>query len=434
MSNMIVRSSGGGLAVNNGPTVLGEREAKIPIGGKIRPGIKVLTSTALKHPHAKAIYDAGVAAGHKWDKIEKELVTKCNFDKSPLTPRNVQYFTVFREDFTNPETADQILEQYGSDVDGHRRLLRFPVIFPTDSWQANMPHDLRAYTRSELQYWSDYDQNGMRRCFTKASVAVDPKSQRAPRLFGGRPSVPRPDNGGVCDPEKCPQYQSGLCNLTGNLLFFIPGIPGGAAISLPFKSFYGMEQARQTMAMVAFLRGGRISGTHEGKPIFWITKKLQEVSMIDRETGKPKRVAHWIVTLEADIDMLKVFRAAEERMATAREDGALAAAALSAPVTDQPLVHDDDDHGDVLHGELVDPAPAVEAFTTVADGRRAVADLLAAAGITPESFSAWNTSRTGDQHWGQRLETLQEAHTMLRNALEGDIVAWKRERNLDAPF
>src|SRR5690606_16408258 len=108
-------------------SVLGEREAKIPVGGKIRPGIKVLTSTAQKHPQAEGIYAAGIAAGKKWDLIERELVAKCGFDKSPLTPRNVQYFSLFREDFTNPATADQILQQYGSDVQGRRVLLRFPV-------------------------------------------------------------------------------------------------------------------------------------------------------------------------------------------------------------------------------------------------------------------------------------------------------------------
>src|SRR5690606_40610201 len=81
------------------------------------------------------------------------------------------YTTLFR---SNPATADQILQQYGSDVQGRRVLLRFPVIFPTDSWQANLPHALRAYTRSELQFWSDYDQAGVRRCFTKA----DRKSTR----------------------------------------------------------------------------------------------------------------------------------------------------------------------------------------------------------------------------------------------------------------
>ena len=73
MGDIIVRSSQTGLAINNGPSVLGERQARIPVGGKIRAGIKVLTSNAKKHPDAQAIYDAGVKVGKKWDVIEKEL-------------------------------------------------------------------------------------------------------------------------------------------------------------------------------------------------------------------------------------------------------------------------------------------------------------------------------------------------------------------------
>lgn len=436
MGDMIVRSSSGGLAVNNGPSVLGEQQAQIPVGGKIRPGIKVLTATGKAHPKAQGIYDAGVNAGLQWAAIEKKLIQECGFEKSPMTPKNVQYFSVFRGDFTNPNLADQILDTYGEKIDGAQRLLRFPIIFPTDSWQANLPHALHCYKASELQYWSDYDQAGNRRCFTRQPVSKDSRNQRAVRTFGGRAVIPRPDTGGVCAPEKCAQYQSGACNLTGKLLFFIPGIVGGSAISLPFKSFYGMEQARQTMAMVAFLRHGRISGTHNGKPIFWITKKLQDVPMLDRQTGQPKKVSHWIITLEADIDMLTVFQNAEQLQALAASTGGQAAAALSAP-ENIPLGtedHDEDDD-DAIAGELVDPTPAEQdPRVAIAAARAQVSEILKKIDIDPTVFGGWMVQQTGNPVWGREAEGLADALRRLQDAQAGDIEAWKKQNNLDAPF
>jgi hypothetical protein len=435
MGDMIVRSSGG-LAVNNGPSVLGEQQAKIPVGGKIRPGIKVLTATGRAHPKAQGIYDAGVKAGLQWAAIEKALMKECGFEKSPMTPKNVQYFSVFRGDFANPAIADQILATYGEKVDGVQRLLRFPIIFPTDSWQANLPHALRCYKSSELQYWSDYDAAGNRRCFTRQPVSKDERNKRAVRTFGGRAVIPRPDTGGVCAPEKCGQYQAGACNLTGNLLFFIPGIVGGAAISLPFKSFYGMEQARQTMAMVAFMRGGRISGTQNGKPIFYITKKLQDVPMLDRETGLPKKVSHWIITLEADLDMLQVFQTAEQLQQLAANAGAAAAISLSAP-ENIPLDtgdHDDDDE-DAITGELVESQPEEQdPRAAIAAARAEVAALLKTMGVTPEVFSSWFARDTQNPVWGRELAGLNKAKEVLTEALKGDVALWKMQRSLDAPF
>src|SRR5699024_6285332 len=160
-----------------------------------------------------------------------------DIQKSPLTPRNVPYFTVRRSDFAMPEVADRIMERYSEDRGEGPRLYRFPVLFPVDSWQAILPHRLQTYTRSGLKYWSKYGRDGERYCMTHGEVSVDKRSRRAHRPFGGRPVVLKPDNGGVCNPDKCPEYQSGQCNLTGSLLFVIPGIPGTSAVRLPTNSF-----------------------------------------------------------------------------------------------------------------------------------------------------------------------------------------------------
>lgn len=433
-TNMIVKSSSG-LAVNDGPSVLGEQAARIPIGGKIRPGIKVLTSKARQNQKAVEIYDAGVARGSKWAVIEKQIKDQCNIDY-PTTPRNVQYFSVFRADFTNPAAADQIMDLYGEDQGGERRLLRFPVIFPTDYWQTNIPNKLECHTRSGLLYWSDYDPAGNRRCFTRKPVEVDNRSKRAARPFGGRPAIPRPDTNGVCNPEVCPQYQNNECNLKGSILFYIPGIPGGAAISLPLGSFYAMEQARETMSMVSYLRGGRISGTHQGKPIFYITKKQQDVSMLDRQTGLPKRVPHWIVTLEADIDMLQVFQAAEQRVIEHQAQDA--AMALSGPEIDEP-VHDDDDGEGAIEGEYIPEDPALA--DDLADEREVikalraqVADLCEEVGVKPQLFSNWMVQETDNPDWGKTLNTLETAKGHLQHALNTGPKEWLEENGLDVPF
>ncbi|CUR48459.1 hypothetical protein BN2364_4018 [Alloalcanivorax xenomutans] len=432
MGNIIVRSSQTGLAINDGPSVLGERAARIPVGGKIRSGIKVLTAAARKLKGAQEIYDAGVQAGSTWDQIEKAIRERCNPQRSPLTPRNVPYFTVRRADFTVPETADRIMEIYGEELDGVRRLLRFPVIFATDSWQANMPHALRAYTASQLKYWSEYTADGDRICMTKATIQVDSRSRRAHRPFGGRPNVPRPDTGGVCDPDQCPEYQARKCTLSGSLLFFIPGIPGSSAIELPTTSYYSLQQARQKMEMVAYLRGGRISGTHDGQPIFYLTKSEEEVSMIDSETGQPRRVKQFLVSLEANIDMQRVFRAAEVRRLEAGAAGERAAAALTLqddlPEDDLPL--EDEDTSDQPETET----GAADDVETIKALRRDVADLLEKAEISPALFSDWMTDESENPDWGRCSAGLTQAKNELTKALAGDIQQWKAERDLDTPF
>ncbi len=55
------------------PTLLGQGAVRIPTGGKIRAGIKVLTKKAAEHPKAKEIYERGVAANHSFEDIERAI-------------------------------------------------------------------------------------------------------------------------------------------------------------------------------------------------------------------------------------------------------------------------------------------------------------------------------------------------------------------------
>ena len=72
-------------------TLLGQGPARIPTGGKIRAGIKVLTKKAAEQPTAKAIYDDGVAAGQSFEQIERTIVKALPNLKTPLVPRNVPW-------------------------------------------------------------------------------------------------------------------------------------------------------------------------------------------------------------------------------------------------------------------------------------------------------------------------------------------------------
>ncbi len=106
MTNAIITVQGGPVAL---PTLLGQGAARIPTGGKIRPGIMVLTKKAAEVPGAKEIYQQGVADGHSFEQIERALKDALPQLKVPLVPRNVPWFTVRAQDFPNPEVARQIL-------------------------------------------------------------------------------------------------------------------------------------------------------------------------------------------------------------------------------------------------------------------------------------------------------------------------------------
>jgi Recombination directionality factor-like len=243
-------------------------------------------------------------------------------------PKNVPWFTVRPDDFSNPEIAKQILTAYGEDRgDGTKRLYRFPVVFPADVWQAVMPHELVAWGANERKYWSEYAPDGrVRYCRCYAPVPMDDTGKRAIRIFGGRKTMLRQENGGLCDPELCQEYQKRQCNLSGRFIFFIPGIKSIGAFELHTNSFYAMNAAIQKFETIAFMRGGRISGFLDAKRTsFFITKRLMEVPHIDEE-GRAVRVAQWIIELEAPVDVTTLLRVSDE------DDTAVANAAQAARV------------------------------------------------------------------------------------------------------
>ncbi|HJV75004.1 MAG TPA: hypothetical protein VJ654_12340, partial [Noviherbaspirillum sp.] len=110
----------------------------------------------------------------------------------------------------------------------------------------------------------------------------------------------------------CHEFQTRQCNLSGRFIFFIPGIKSIDAFELHTNSFYAMSRAIEQFETLAFLRGGRISGFLDAKRTpFYLTKKLRDVPHID-ETGRAVRAAHWIIELEAPIDVTTLRRADDD--------------------------------------------------------------------------------------------------------------------------
>lgn len=305
------------------PSVLGNRRFALQTGGTIRPGIKVLTRAAEKLEGARQIYEEGVAAGLCFDDIEQRIKQALPQLANPLTPRNVPYFTVRRGDFAMPEIAAQIMDQYAEDRgDGVKRLYRFPVVFASDNLLDVMPHKLAAYGSGSIKFWSEFSEDGNERyCMTHAPVPKT-SSGKAVRLFGGRKHQRRDDNHGKCDPEACPQYQARQCNVSGRLIFYVPGITSVVPFELPTNSLYGLDSVRRTLQKIAEMRHGRFSGFLQGREAFWLTKKLEEVPHIDEE-GKAVRVTQWIIGLEVMIDPTRLLAPPDERAAVADAERAV---------------------------------------------------------------------------------------------------------------
>jgi len=273
-------------------TLLGPR-FMLPKAGVIRPGIMALKSGCSERD--VRVYEKMVREGRDWDEIEKELKAD-NDGKSKLIPRNVDYFAVHPKDCKRKDDVERILELYG-DPDG--KLRSFPVVFPTNEWWNVIPHSLRAFGENGLKYKSDFRKNGGGATFRVCTYPVNAAPGK--RQFGGRKWAERP-----CEPDECPEYQSGSCSFGGVIQFYIPGIKGIGAWVLPTGSWYSLLNVKSTIEVVSRITGGKIAGTFGGRPIFRIKKVKETVTRIDVKTGKPVKTLQWLINLEADVDMAEL--------------------------------------------------------------------------------------------------------------------------------
>jgi len=401
---------GGGIT----PTLLGQSPARIPTGGKIRAGIKVLTKKAAEQPKAKAIYDQGVAAGQSFEQIERAITEVLPALKTPLIPRNVPWFTVRSQDFPNPEIAAQILAAYSEDRGEGRHLYRFPLVFPSDYWQTVMPHELAAWGMHDKHYWSQYSADGrVRHCMCHAPIPVDDTGRRTIRLFGGRKTMVREENNGLCEPEACREYQSRQCNLTGRFLFFIPGIRSISAFELHTNSFYAMNAAIQKFETVGFLRGGRISGfLDRQRTPFYLTKRLMEVAHID-EQGRAVRVPQWIIDLEAPVDVTALLRENEDTE-TALLQAQLATQVLQGSTGESFAEPVQSAESEVRSSPMVDVSSVDEPL--LQSGHPSFEQLMArvlAYDILPEQYRAY-----ADRRWGPGWKINPHGRAQAWNELE----------------
>jgi Recombination directionality factor-like len=408
------------------PTLLGCSAVRIPTAGRIRAGIKVLTRKAAEHTRAREIYDAGVAESRSFDSIERAIAEAVPELKNPLTPKNVPYFTVRGGDFPNPEIAHQIMELYAEDRGEGRRLYRFPVVFPADVWQHVMPHELVTWTARERRYWSEYSDDGQTRyCKTHEAVPVDGNGRTTVRLFGGRKIVLRPENGGLCDPEACPEYQARQCNLSGRLIFFIPGIKSISAFDLATNSFYAMQAAIEKFQTISFMRGGRISGFLDGRHTpFFITKRLTEISRI-ADDGRPTRVAQWLIDLEAPIDVSALLRS-DDGLEAVQSRAGEAVAVLEGPPSVPGRVVDEDGVISDANGAPVSRSPLPSGAAPAGEEDRRSAS--AARGPAQSSTTAISTAhRSGRESAAARTTTTPTPLPAQRQATEkaaGDELEW----------
>ncbi len=463
------------LVAHNGnlvvPSIINQSPLRVPIGGRIRPGIMVLTRAAEQNQRAVAIFERGVADGKSFEQIELEVKAAVPDLKKPLVPKNTPYFTVRRGDFANPDLAETILSKYGEDRgDGVVRLYRFPVVFAADQWQYVMPHSLKCYTTAGLKYWSEYSDDGRERhCMTYEKVPLDADGRRAVRMFGGRKHVRRTDNEGRCEPMACPEFQARQCNLAGSFIFFVPGIASLSPLELPTNSFYAMNAANGVFETVRGLRGGRISGFLHGQETFWMTKQLKEVPHID-DTGKAIRVKHYLITLEASVDPTRLLRGRDEedvRASEAEHSAVILAGAVTAVGPDDPVAAANEhapapspvgspEQRETVESEVVDAdpqearrparAPAARAANAApatlaprqGSGERAAAAMtelraeLAEMGIDPERFEQYISKKLRGEGWTRNEAAVRKALAEA-NEHRRDIGAltFKIEQELD---
>jgi hypothetical protein len=281
-----------------------QADQTIKLGGKIRPGIKVLTKVARDNPIASEIYNEGVSRRLKYSDIEKRIRERTNIE-NPMFPRNTAFFNVAASDFGMPEIAEKIIEMFGEVREEHsneKQLYRFPVVFHSDELEEVYPNQLKRYG-GEQAYESHYGDDGERYCRYLPEVSAEQlaeqkarRQKRAPR----REHVLR----GKCDPGICNEFLQGQCRFRGRLHFYIPGISSTGLLGMETTSEYAAETIWANLDRIRRSFGGipRSNPNKPGSNIFYITKVLEQRSYFD-ELGKKQTGFQWVPTLQADIDI-----------------------------------------------------------------------------------------------------------------------------------
>lgn len=426
------------------PSVLmGKHELSPRVSGKIRPGIMVLTKNGQGNKKAVEMYQSGVAEGRSFEDINDTICKECG--AGLMRPINTPYFTVRGADFAMPEIAHLLMDRYGEvREDGVQRLYRFPIVFGSDELARIMDFRFQCFTASGLKFWSAESEDRKERlCKTFAPIKVDESSKRAIRLPGGREVIARQDNGGICEPRGCSEFQTGQCKMRGRLLFYIPGIPGAGLIEVPTGSKnFGFESEARLKELLAI--AGTLPTLVDGKPVLWLAKRLhRDIPMIDYDKGKTTRTDQWIIEIEADIDMSRV--RAEQNPLRLTGEGEASAAVLTGtegpkalpqtiekPRSPTPGGATPPARNSSQHTGGAEPKPAKGAgqdlSPTVKQLRRQANDALQVMGIDAQRFAARAAQKWGDG-WSKNetnlkaalevLETIEPSLSAVKTSLAG---------------
>lgn len=366
---------------------------RMPVLGKLRPGIKVLKSGCTELD--KKIYDQMVAEGALWYEIEQKLGNDGK-GKSKLIPSNQDYFTIRPADCKiNPVNAEKIHKLY-NDPDGQVR--KVPIIFMFNDWRQNIPHNLVNWGANTAKFISDYNGDGKRIC-----------TSPVPRKPGERPTPgTRPMHiHGPCIPEKCELYQKGHCKLHGYIQCIIPGTVGAGLWKIETTSIYSLQQIRQTMLLVGKITNGRLSGLYkDGLPVFTIRKVEDTISRVNLVDGKSMKQDQDLIYLDANIDMAELALAYEEQAVLTRGQKAIAMVAGPSKTTKRDTPHPERENQEEGDGDQGKTEAAIDG-----DG-----------GSQADSFNADEMEKEREKELDEAEKTIQEKTELL-----GDILnKWRR--------
>ncbi len=292
-----------------------------PPAGVIRPGIMVLKRGCTQED--EKIYGDGIARGYTWDEIDKRLGPDAQ-QKSKLTPRNVDFFTVREDDVIDPAWARAIKEQY-ADPQGNIRKL--PVWFSSNEWWNIIPHSLKCWSAGGLRYWSTFKtvrnlEDGQPDRKRVCEYFLDGPDRK--RVFGGRDRGERP-----CDPDNCREYQRKECKFSGSILFYMPGVPGGPWL-IPTTSWYSINAIYAALKEMKEITHGRVAKLWiKGKAVFQLRKVKDTVSHING--GQPERKDQYLIYLEPTVDLMELASEYEDKKVMARGTTAATLLSRSAP-------------------------------------------------------------------------------------------------------
>lgn len=297
--------------------LLGPSAGGVQYSGIIRPGVMVLRKEGVTEDDKKKFAIMSEAGG-KWDDISQALgpITTGHLKgKSKLIPTNVDYFTVNKRDCLSGDNADLIMQKY-ADEDG--KLRSIPVWFPINEWWELIPHSLTCFGKTKgIKHKSSFMpvRNSSGRITELKRVCETPEQvEKGRRIFGGRAWEQKD-----CNPEDCPEYQSGNCKLRGSIQFMIPGISGVGTWKIPTSSYYSLSAIRDTLERVYRITNGRVANIiFRGNTIFVLRKRLATVPSIDIATGEPKMRKQYLINLDLNIDLFELAKEYEAKNMLAR--------------------------------------------------------------------------------------------------------------------